>query len=400
MAAVPDLPPWTDPPTGQVPAVLDRSAGDSDEDDPWTAALGGAPVWREQAHEWDDVEFDQTLVVDDDTRLGALAAPSGDEGDEHLEAGSPSEAGQTPAGDEAAQPGRGRGRRLGRRPVAEGVGAPTEAGAGRNVPLAIATGLGVAAVALLCFALGSVATLVLSIVVVVSAAAEAYGSLRKGGYRPATLVGLAGTAALMVAVYTKGESAMPLVLAILVVVTMLWYLFGLGHGSVVQGMGATVLVFLWIGVLGSFAALLLAPSLFPHRHGVAFMFGAVAGVVAADVGALAVGRWLGRHPLAPHVSPNKTWEGLVGGAVLAVVVSTFLTGSIHPWDPAKGAVLGLVVAVFAPLGDLCESLVKRELGVKDMGSFLPGHGGLVDRFDALLFVLPATFVLVRLFHLG
>jgi phosphatidate cytidylyltransferase len=115
---------------------------------------------------------------------------------------------------------------------------------------------------------------------------------------------------------------------------------------------------------------------------------------------LAAGRWFGRHLLAPSVSPSKTWEGLLGGSVLAIVGSAFIVGRIHPWTTEKAALLGVVVAVVAPLGDLCESLVKRELKLKDMGSLVPGHGGMLDRFDAVLFVLPATYFLVRLVHLG
>ncbi len=161
-----------------------------------------------------------------------------------------------------------------------------------------------------------------------------------------------------------------------------------------------MLGFAWVGLLGSFAGLLLAPSIYPHRHGAAFLLGAIVATAGADVGALAVGSWLGRHQLAPHVSPNKTWEGLIGGAVVAVVASAVITGQVHPWTPAKAAILGAVAAVVGPVGDFCESLVKRDLGLKDMGSLLPGHGGVLDRVDALLFVLPATYYLVRVLHLG
>lgn len=438
VTSVPDLPPWTDPPTGQVPAVLDR--GSTDVDDPWSAVLGSGPTWREHPHEWDDAGFEPALLGDEETRVGALDVRSEEDdpspggppppvGGGTAAAGEPTtpmspsraEDGRDGAGSGSQEDGkvrrRGRGRSRSRRPGAalrsrpgrDGAGhgdPPAEPGGspraptGRNLPVAIGTGVVAGIVAIACFELGAVAMVLLSSVVVVGSAAEAFGSLRRAGYRPATLVGLVAIAGLMGATYAKGLQAVPLVTVLLLVVTMLWFLFAMGRGSAVQGIGATVTVYLWIGGLGCFAALLLAPGLFPHRHGVAFLFGAVAGVVAADVGALAVGGWLGRHRLAPTVSPNKTWEGLAGGAVLAVVVSTFVTGHIHPWTPGTGALLGVVVAVVAPLGDLCESLVKRELGLKDMGTFLPGHGGMLDRFDALLFVLPATFYLVRALNLG
>jgi phosphatidate cytidylyltransferase len=245
-----------------------------------------------------------------------------------------------------------------------------------------------------------VATLVLATVVVTLAAAECYAALRRSGRRPATFLGLVGTVAVMVAAYAKGVAALPLVLVLVVVTAMLWYLVGADRGSPVEGVASTVLGFTWIGVLGSFAALMLAPSQYPQRHGVAFMLGAVVAAIGADVGALAVGSWIGRHPLAPQVSPNKTWEGLVGGAVLAVGLSAGVTGMVHPWTPSKAAVLGIVAAVVAPLGDLAESMFKRDLGLKDMGSMLPGHGGVLDRVDGVLFVLPATYYLVRVLHLG
>jgi phosphatidate cytidylyltransferase len=140
--------------------------------------------------------------------------------------------------------------------------------------------------------------------------------------------------------------------------------------------------------------------MFPHREGIAFLLGAIIATVANDVGALVIGGWLGRHLLAPTVSPNKTWEGLIGGAVVSIVVSAAVVGAIHPWTPSHAALLGLVVAVVAPIGDLCESLFKRDLRLKDMGTLLPGHGGVLDRVDALLFVLPATYYLVRALNIG
>lgn len=285
-------------------------------------------------------------------------------------------------------------------PARAGSGGPQDNGAGRNVPVAVATGVIAAAVALACFASGSVATLVLATVAMTLAAAEAYASFRRAGMRPATPLGLVATAAVIVTAYEKGVAALPLVAVLLVIATMVWYLIGAEHGSPVAGISSTVLGFAWVGLLGSFAGLMLAPSIYPDRHGVAFALGAVVATVAADVGALAVGSRLGRHQLAPHVSPNKTWEGWVGGAVLAVVASVFITGHVHPWTPGKAAILGVVAAVVAPLGDLCESLVKRDLGLKDMGALLPGHGGVLDRLDGLLFVLPATYYLVRVLHLG
>ncbi|HUI02925.1 MAG TPA: phosphatidate cytidylyltransferase [Acidimicrobiales bacterium] len=450
--AVPDMPHWTDPPTGQVPAVLDRRGEDDAEG--WAAAGDTGPAWREHSHEWEDSGFDPSLLADEETRVGALedrpleerrpwefddlqrptageerpeAAPAGGGAswwDE--DAGSPAPAPEPAAAGRAEAPGPGTDPehpvtsisssplRLGPRDSgghpAPGRARPprppepAEGGSGhgptRNMPVAIATGLGFALVAVICFEVGTVATLVLSTVVVALAAAECYAAFRARGRRPATFPGLVATVMVMVAAYAKGVAALPLVLVLVVVTSMIWYLVGAERGSPVEGIATTVFGFAWVGLLGSFAALMLSPSQYPHRHGIAFVLGAIVAAIGADVGALAVGSWLGRHPLAPRVSPGKTWEGFVGGAVLSVALSAAVTGQVHPWTVPKAALLGVVVAVVAPIGDLCESLVKRDLGIKDMGAILPGHGGVLDRIDALLFVLPATYYLVRVLNLG
>jgi phosphatidate cytidylyltransferase len=104
--------------------------------------------------------------------------------------------------------------------------------------------------------------------------------------------------------------------------------------------------------------------------------------------------------MAPSISPNKSWEGFLGGALASILVAVIVVHFIHPWTVSKALVLGIVVAVVAPLGDLSQSMIKRHLGVKDMGRLMPGHGGILDRVDGLLFVLPATYFVVKAFHLG
>ena len=275
---------------------------------------------------------------------------------------------------------------------------PVSQRAGRNLPVAVASGLVIGALALLAFNFGTVPSMVVVTVVISLAAIEAFAAFRRAGYRPATLLGLGAVAGLLVGTYLEALKALPVVVVLLVGATFVWHLAGVDRrADPVRSTGATLLVFCWVGVFGSFAALLLSPSLFPHRTGIAYLLGALIAGVAYDVGALAVGAGLGRHPLSA-VSPGKTWEGLVGGAVAAVVVAGGVVHLIHPWTLAESVVLGVVVAVVSPIGDLCESLVKRHLGLKDMGRILPGHGGLLDRIDGLLFVLPATYYLVRAFH--
>ena len=206
---------------------------------------------------------------------------------------------------------------------------------------------------------------------------------------------------LLIETYNKGVAALPLVLVLLVAGSFIWYLARVEPAAdPVSGIASTVFVFVWVGAFGSFAALLLDPNLFPDRHGIAFVLAAVIVTVADDVASLLVGSAMGRHQLAPSISPNKSWEGLIGGAVAAILVSVIVVHFIHPWTIGKAALYGVVVAIVAPLGDLSQSMIKRHLGIKDMGRLLPGHGGILDRVDGLLFVLPATYFVVKALHLG
>ena len=277
---------------------------------------------------------------------------------------------------------------------------PSRPESASSTGLRVGTGVAIAVVALVAFKWGTVTALILSLVVVVCAAGEAFAVLRRAGWRPATLLGLVGTISLMVGAYSKGVAALPLVMVLLIAFTMLWYLFGVERGSAVAGTASTMLVVGWVALLGSFAGLLLSPSTFPNRHGIAFLLGAIVATAANDIGALVIGRWLGTRPLYPSISPNKTWEGLAGGALASILISTVVVGGMSPWSPSSAALLGVIVAIVAPLGDLSESLLKRDLRLKDMGTILPGHGGVLDRVDALLFVLPATYYLVRALNLG
>ncbi len=271
--------------------------------------------------------------------------------------------------------------------------------AGRELVPAVAVGVGLFALALLLFKLGPRFAMVLVVVVLGLAAAELFNAVRRAGYQPAVLLGLVAAVAFPLAVYNAGIEAYPIVLAVTVMAAFAWYLVGASgpEARVVEGIGATLLGVGWVGVLGSFAALLLASP-----HGVGMLLAAVIATVAYDVGGYVIGRSTGSRPLS-DASPNKTVEGLLGGmggAVLATVVVIGLIG-VHPFDSLGAALLvGLAAALAAPLGDLSESLVKRDLGLKDMGSILPGHGGVLDRFDALLFVLPAVYFTAMLFELG
>jgi phosphatidate cytidylyltransferase len=268
--------------------------------------------------------------------------------------------------------------------------------------MAIGVGLAFAAVALFAFLLGPKFAVVLVTVVVTVAAAELFNVLRQAGYQPASLLGIAAVAALPLAAYYKGEVGIPVALFLTVVFGLLWYLTGAGGDDrPVIGLSSTLFGVGWVGLLGSFAALMLVlPTTADGigEPGIGILLVAILGTVGYDVGGFAVGRNAGRRPLSA-ASPNKTVEGLAGGVVGAILVTVVAATFIAPFSEVGfggSLLLGLCIAVAAPLGDLCESLVKRDLDVKDMGAILPGHGGFLDRFDALLFVLPVVYYLARI----
>lgn len=157
--------------------------------------------------------------------------------------------------------------------------------------------------------------------------------------------------------------------------------------SATVAVGVTVLAAAWIGV--GLAHLLLLRAI--PKHGALALLTVVLAVFAADTAAFVVGALVGRHRMAPVLSPGKTWEGLVAGTIVAVLVPFFALYDQHLLGGARSLVLGGVIALAAPIGDLFESALKRDMGVKDSGRLLAAHGGVLDRLDALLFTTVAAF---------
>ncbi len=261
---------------------------------------------------------------------------------------------------------------------------------GRNLPQAIAAGLILGALVLAALWVGPEAMMVLVSAAAVLAVIELYNAMRLAGLGPATLLGLLATGALPVAAYFRGDAAFTLVAAMVVAFGMLWYLAGADNERPVLNLSLTMLGVFWIGGLGAFAGLILRNDDF----GVALLLSTIVIAVVSDTMAYFGGRALGRRPFH-SASPNKTWEGTMTGFVFAVMVSFAM--AVMPfttmWDGRllSALLLGAVVGVMTPLGDLAESLVKRDLGVKDMGTIVPGHGGMLDRVDGILFALPGAY---------
>ncbi len=431
---------WTEPPTGQVPQILSSSSDPTDDD--WASYASSAPRWRDDANLYEQDEGFENVAswrddeIADDERLGALDdsdRPTHDDffsfadlddavvpgrsvfaevaDDDALPEWSDDAAGtddEVPVPyDQPRHQAQQRPRRTTQAPYRPQRASRTGGGSGggsrggsrggsgdRDVGVAAIVGIGFLAVALILFNMGPAPAMVLVTVVVGLAAAEFYGVARQVGYQPIALAGITGTVGMLVGAYNYGTAAIPTVLFLTTAVCLLWYLVGAGGEHPVMNIGVTMLGLLWVGLFGSFAALMLSTG----DNGVGLLLAAILGTVGYDVGGYFIGKNAGRQPLSA-ASPNKTVEGLVGGCAIAFVTVVLLSTVVGlGWVDSfsEGAMVGLAVALFAPLGDLCESLVKRDLGVKDMGSILPGHGGLLDRFDALLFVLPAVWLLATL----
>jgi phosphatidate cytidylyltransferase len=176
-------------------------------------------------------------------------------------------------------------------------------------------------------------------------------------------------------------------LVVTVLAVMVWRLAD-GVGDYGRDVYAAVLVAVYVPFLAGFAAL-LATSADGHLRVLVML----AGVVLSDTGGYVVGVRFGRHPMAPSVSPKKTWEGLLGSLVATSLGGAVLLALLFGVAPWWGAVFGLGVSAASILGDLGESMLKRDLGVKDMSGLLPGHGGLMDRLDSIVFAAPAAYAL-------
>jgi phosphatidate cytidylyltransferase len=293
---------------------------------------------------------------------------------------------------------------------AEGLGGPSwqeptalEVGAdherrpgGRDVPMAFLTGLVLAGLAIGAIAIGAGPFAILAGIVVLAAQGEYYFALQKRHYQPATALGLVSGALVLAAGYYEGEIAMLAIVAMSVFATFLWYMTvpAPHRRNVVTNIALTVLGVAYIPMLAGFIF-----SILPIAGSGKELVLAILGLtIAYDISAFGVGYFWGSRPLAPHVSPKKSWEGAVGATLVVVAVAVGAVAPTVDFLETVGRSVGLavVVAVFAPLGDLAESLIKRDLGIKDMGSILPGHGGVLDRIDSILFVAPAALLYLRL----
>ncbi len=414
------LPHWTEPPTGEMPRTLtaNPTPDATDDLDVWSSFAGKAPVWQ------DDQPVDPHDETNEIERVVPIEPVVG-EGDDitNRDDSIPirREPGRIQIGtdptDDRSRPTPRKGRpgepTRGGRPARSGSTSrpparPTKSGT-RDLPTAIGVGLLIAAV----FVVAVVISPKLVLVVVVAAlgfgAIEYFDKVSEKGYRPATIVGIISCVATPIATYWAGEQALPLILALGFLATAITFIGAKSlEAAPMPNMAITTLGVVWIGFLGSFAALILRYSKgsgFPVASGiVSTSIGTdtlcliAIGVVANDVGALVVGSAAGKSPLRAWISPNKSIEGLFGGTVATIVAMLIVSfrDVSTTWNSAGDLILlAIVISIMAPLGDLTESMFKRNLDIKDFGTIVRGHGGVLDRFDGFLFTLPAVYYLLQ-----
>jgi phosphatidate cytidylyltransferase len=254
-----------------------------------------------------------------------------------------------------------------------------------DLVLRVGTGVGLVAAFLLSL-LWRPAIIVLALAVFVIAAGEFYSVLIHRRYKPLSIFGFLGIVGAGLGAVVWGVIAIPIAFALMITVILLFDAVSQRRQGAVSGFSLTILVAVWIGGFGAFAFPIIAADNYQ-----ALVLTVVGMVALVDIAAYFVGRTIGRRPFAPQISPNKTIEGFIGGTFMALLAGAVASFFVEAIDLPAGLALGVVVAVFAPLGDLAVSVIKRSLNIKDMGSVLPGHGGLLDRIDAIIAVVPAAW---------
>ncbi|MFL6272018.1 MAG: phosphatidate cytidylyltransferase [Actinomycetes bacterium] len=283
-------------------------------------------------------------------------------------------------------------------PAEAGAGVPRRergARAGRNLPLAILTGLLLAGVLIGSLVLSRPAFVAFLLGIVTLALLELLTVLRARATRPARPVVLGVGALLVVGAYLEGPAALSFGLLAAILGAFGWYLVDRGRTEVTRNVAATVFAVVYVPFMAAHLSLVVDRA----DHYVGALIGYAVLVVVYDTAAYATGATIGRRPIAPQVSPNKSWEGAIGATVACLLAGAFLLPLWEPWTLASGLVLAALTCVVAPLGDLSESMLKRDLAVKDMGSILPGHGGVLDRVDALLFMAPVLYYVLAAFDM-
>jgi len=443
-----ELPHWSEAPTGEV-QIIGAAQGQDDAaiGEGWDALTGSQPRLRVDSSHWKENDYDPDLSLNDDSlNVGALGSDhiSFTESDDDFEKnvaekranpiGTPTAApatddmsitGQTPAvkkistipdsaksmpitdvfegADDDIAPlneKKTKGQRknrsdiTGETPKVKSEDAQVTEGEFAVLIQRTVSALVLAGAGALCMFLGAVPTLIFVTLLIGFMTIELCSAFKTIGSKPAVILVAAMSMFSVVAGYLIGDRAIAISVAVFFAATGLWYLLGVQKARPVVGMAISALVFMYVGILGSFAGMILALKDGDGKSvGVSVLVAIVICVAANDTTAYLAGKYFGRTPIAPKISPNKTMEGTTAGVVASLLVSVFIASSLNGiFEGVPAAVLlGFAAAACAFTGDLVESMLKRDCKLKDFGSILPGHGGLMDRFDGLLFALPAIY---------
>lgn len=259
---------------------------------------------------------------------------------------------------------------------------------GRSLKQAVVTALILLALIIACVILGPTWFFGLALTVVLIAQFELLDACKQAGRRPSIVIGLAGGAAMMAVSYAERFAFIAVVLAATMYLSFLWALRKTRGPTPASDIAWTLLSVAWVGGGGAGAAAMLTLGTQPTLVITAFIL-----ITALDdIGGYFVGVRYGRHKMAPSISPAKSWEGFAGGLVLSLLGGLGFGWVLDDLTAVQGVGLAAIAAFMAPIGDLVESMAKRELKIKDSGRLLPGHGGLLDRLDAIIFCAPAAYL--------
>ena len=250
-------------------------------------------------------------------------------------------------------------------------------------------------IAMVCIMLGGIALLGLLAVVIFFASKEYVKILEHKGFYPSLKIMLASEALLAIITYFDRTEYVALALTLCTFAAFLWVLFR-GRQPYIANVSTTILGFVYCGYFPLHLQLLRDISSEQYNDGLGFVVMMFTAILLTDVGCYYAGTRCGKHKLAPVISPNKTIEGSVGGAICAVT-GALIVGYFIGVEWYLSVIAGLICTVFAQIGDLCESLIKRDAGVKDSGNLLPGHGGFLDRTDSFVFTIPVMFYFCKYF---
>jgi phosphatidate cytidylyltransferase len=262
---------------------------------------------------------------------------------------------------------------------------------GRNLPAAMAVGLFLGGLVLVSLLIVKVAFLVLVALLLGLALWELSQAVATRQIRIPVIPIAVGGAAILALAYWRGPRDALAALAVTFIALLAWRLPG-GADGYLRDVTASVFVLIYLPTMGVFVALMLRQPGGAHR---ALLF--VILTVCSDVGGYFAGILTGRHPMAPSISPKKTWEGLAGSAVACLTAGAIGLVLLLHGKVWAGLILGAGAVAAATLGDLVESMIKRDLDTKDMSTILPGHGGILDRLDSLLIVAPVSWLLMTIF---